>query len=83
MFKRIKYGTATVLFPPARRIVSLLPLEWRETGVFTPELTRLAGYLRNLGEKVRGVGREGIQEVIDLLKYIGFAEDAAAIKRKR
>ncbi len=68
----------------SRRVASELPASWRQPGgVFKRDLARLAGFLVALAQNGKGLGRDGLQEIANILKYIGYAEEGETIKRLR
>ena len=66
-----------------KHIVAALPKSWLSSGNMKQELSRLSGYLVQLGNGSKGGGREFIQEVVNLLRFLGCNEESEALKKKR
>ena len=67
----------------ARAVAAALPAQWKTTEARREDFQRLAGYLSRLGQTAKGVGREPIQQVADLLAHLGFKDAAADVKKAR
>jgi hypothetical protein len=67
----------------ARHIAAALPTEWLASGGFKEELKRLSAYLTQLGSNTKGGGRDFVQDVVNLIKFLGFAEESESLKRQR
>ena len=71
-----------------RHVVAALPREWlQQPGGSDPaavkaDLARLCGYLVQLGGKGGG-GRDFVQDVVNLLKFLGFVEESEKLRRQR
>ena len=67
----------------AKFIVRTIPSEWIQSGVFKSELDRFSKYLTTLGKTAKGIGRDGISDIVSLLKILGFLEEANTVQRLR
>ena len=68
-----------------RHLVAALPREWMQPGnnaAVKPDLARLSGYLMQLGGKGSG-GRDCAQDMVNLLKFLGFVEESEKLRRQR
>ena len=45
--------------------------------------SRMSGYLVQLGGKGSGGGRDFVQDVVNLLKFLGFVEESEKLRRQR
>ena len=43
----------------------------------------MSGYLVQLGGKGSGGGRDFVQDVVNLLKFLGFVEESEKLRRQR
>ena len=71
-------------FPISREVVQSIPSAWRRApSPFRADLARLSGYLNNLGRSARGIGPEGVREVVAQLSDLGALQEADAVRRER
>jgi len=67
-----------------RRVLALLPPSWvGPNGAFRNELGRMAAYLAGVGKVARGLGTEGLREVTQLLKDVGYADMSEGVLTER
>ena len=65
-----------------RHIVNAIPSDWKgPKGRMKAEIQRFAAYLGNLGS-TPGLSREGVKEVVSLLRTLGFIDEADSLERK-
>ena len=71
-----------------RHVVAALPRGWlqqpggSDAAAVKTDLARLCGYLVQLGGKGGG-GRDFVQDVVNLLKFLGFVEESEKLRRQR
>lgn len=66
-----------------RHIIAVIPKPWIAQSLFKTELSRFASFLTNTLGQIQGLGREAVQDLVNLLKYLGFEDESETLRRRR